>query len=92
MIDTVWWDRRFRLYFPCLRNFCHRLPGYLAYCTVRDAVAVTVGSTVLVAVTVTVWGDETLAGAVYRPVELIAPGPETDQVTELLIYQPTAYS
>ena len=63
------------------------LPG-----TTRVAVAVFVLSTVLVAVTVIVCGSSFVLGAVYKPVELIVPPPDTDQVTELLIYQPTAPS
>ena len=58
--------------------------------TVTVAVAVREGSETEVAVTVTVAGEDTALGAVYRPVEEMAPhvapehpAPESDQVTPL---------
>ena len=50
-------------------------------CTVMAAVPDFVASCELVAVTVTFAAD---AGAVKRPAELMAPPPETDQVTAVL--------
>jgi hypothetical protein len=58
--------------------------------SVSVAVAVMLAFAVLVAVTVTVWSVMgAVAGALYSPLALMLPPPETDQFTELDMYQPT---